>query len=106
MPTYTQPTEINWSEGFSSLLYYINEVTYSWASILILVAIYIITAVSVYSYKRTPESFFDAIAIAGFLTMLIGILFWVAEFISGIILAFVIAVGIISFASLWLKSRV
>ena len=105
MPTYTQPTEINWSEGFSGILYYVNDVTNSWVSILLLVAIYIITSISVYSYKKTPEAFFDSIAIAGFLTIVVGILFWTAEFISGTILAFVIGVGILSFASLWMKPR-
>lgn len=103
--TYEYPTSINWSEGFDQVIYYVNDVTNSWVSILLLVAIYIITAVSVFSSERTPDAIFNGMATAGFLLIILGTIFWIADFISGVVLIFAIAVAIISFASLWLKGN-
>ena len=99
---YAPITERNMSEGFSTLLYYANEVTESWLSNLILIAIYIIIMMTVYNYKR---DFVEGMAVAGFFTFLIALLFYLADFISGVTLVFVIAITIVSVALLFFNKR-
>ena len=96
---YDMPTTINFTSGLGGMFNYLNEVTSSWFSNLMLIAIYIIFATGFYFAKR---DFQGAMAIGGFATFVIGLLFFVGEIISGVTFAFVIGIAIISFASLWI----
>jgi len=78
---------------------YLNDVTYSWFSNLLLISIYLIFAVGFYFAKR---DFFGAMAVGGFSTFVIGLLLFVGGTISGITFSVVIAVAIVGFASLWI----
>lgn len=106
MPRYEEITDRNLSAGIDEVFDYVNSVTNSTISNMILIAIYIITVMSIFSFRRNEEgAFFDSMAIAGFLTFVVGLFFWIAGFISGITFSIVVAVAIMSFASLWLKGN-
>lgn len=96
---YTNVTDVNLSRGIHELFYYINDVTGSWVSIMMLVAIYVITCFGVYQATKDMTQGF---AIAGFLLFIVSFLFWIAGFLSGVTFSIVVVVSIISFASLWL----
>ena len=93
------PSNINWSTGMTGAFGYLNEVTSSWFSNLLLISIYIIFGIGFYFAKR---DFFGAMAVAGFSTFVVALLLFVAEAISGITFSVVIGVAIIGFASLWI----
>lgn len=102
MAVYRTPTDINMSKGYTEILNYINDVTNSWFSNMILVAIFVITAMGIYGYRK---DFGEAFSSAGFFTAIIAVLFWVAGFINGLTLGIVIAVAIVGVASLWISKR-
>lgn len=100
--THPSPSTINFTDGFGAMFNYLNTVTYNWFSNLLLISIYIIFATGFYFARR---DFFGAMAIGGFAIFVVGLLFWIGHLISGITFAFVVAVAIISFASLWLGGK-
>ena len=98
MPRYANVYDRNLTKGFDEILYYVNDVTESLVSNLILVGIYIII---LYGVFKNRNDFLEAMSVSGFVTFIIAVLFWLAGFISGYILVFVLAVAILSFAILW-----
>lgn len=96
-------TDVNLSRGFGSeLFYYVNDVTSSWISNMILIAIYIIVAMGVYTYKK---DLLEGMSIAGYILIAVGTLFWLGNFISTITWVFVWVVGIVSFGALWFTKK-
>jgi len=89
---YDYPTTINESEGIGAILTYVNEITNSWISNMILIAIYIIVVIS---YYKAKEDFGGALAVAGFGLFVVGMLFWMGGFITGITFSVVVAVAIV-----------
>ena len=96
---FDMPSSINWSTGMTGAFNYLNEVTSSWFSNLLLISIYLIFAVGFYFAKR---DMFGALAVGGFATFIVGLLFFVGNIISGFTFSIVIAVAIVGFASLWI----
>ena len=99
---YEYPTSVNMTEGPTNLFLYLNTVTGSWFSNMILIAIYMIFASGFYYAKR---DIFGGMAVGGFATFVIATLFWIAHIVSTVTFALVIAVSIMSFASLWLGTH-
>lgn len=99
---YDYPTSVNLTGGFTDLFVYLNTVTGSWFSNMILIAIYLIFASGFYLARRDIAG---AMAVAGFVTFVISTLFWIAQIISATTFIIVIAVAIVGFASLWLGPR-
>ena len=99
---YPSITDRNLTKGIGEMLNYVNEVSSSWVSNMILIGVYVIVLMGVYNYQK---DFFEAMAIAGFLTFMIGTLFWLGEFISGITFTIVIAVTIVGFGLLWFTKK-
>ena len=101
---YAYPSTVNWTVGFKEIITYVNEVSYGWFANMILIAVYLITVMGVYNYKG---DFLEGMAIAGFLTAVIGILFWIvsSDFVSGVTLVLVMAIAVLSFAMLWIGKR-
>ena len=97
--TYASPTEINATKGFSEVLNYINVVTDNWVSNMLLIGIYIIVLLGFYKAK---QDFTGAMAVAGYGTFVIALLFWVGGFVSGVALTVSIAFAIIGTAFLLL----
>jgi len=96
---YDSPSSINFTSGMTGAFTYLNSVTNGWFSSMLLISIYLIFATGFYFAKK---DIMGAFAVGGFATFVIGLLFWVGGVISGITFAFVVAVAIISFATLWI----
>lgn len=95
---YPSPTSINASKGLGEITNYVNTVTNYWFGNMLLIAIYVIILIGVYKAK---DDFAGAIAIAGFGTFLIGLLFWMGGMITGSMFAVVIAMAIVGAMVLW-----
>jgi len=102
MARYSSITDRNLTKGFQEVYYYANEVTESWLSNMILIGIFSIVWVWVYSVRK---DFAESFSIAGFATFVMAVLFWFAEFISGVTLLFVIGIAIFGFILLWLGKK-
>lgn len=102
MVTYPSPTSMNYSEGFQVVLEYVNEVSFNWAGNLTLIAIYIITLFGVNNFSK---DFSESMAIAGFLTFIVGAFLWISGFVSLPSFIFVIVMAIIGVASLWITKK-
>jgi len=99
MPSYDMPNTINMTGGLTEFFVYLNEVTFNWFSNMLLISIYLIFATGFYLARR---DMFGAMAIGGFAVFVVGLLLFVGGIISGVTFGMVIAVAILSFASLWL----
>ena len=99
--TFESPTTINLTSGMDNLFFYLNSITNNLFSNLLLVAIYVIFSAGFYFSRR---DLFGSLAVGGFAIFIVGLLFWLGGLISGVTFAFVVAVSIISFASLWIKT--
>jgi len=95
---YDMPTTINFTSGLGGMFNYLNAVTNSWFSNLLLLSIYILFATGFYFAKR---DFNGSLAVGGFAIFVVGLLFWAGQIISGMTFIFVIAVAIAGFMSLW-----
>ena len=89
---YDSPTTINATKGMGEVLNYVNAVTNNWVSNMILIAIYIIVLIGFY---KTSDDFRGAMAVAGYGTFVVSLLFWIGGFISGIAFGMTIAIAII-----------
>jgi len=86
--TYPSPTSINATKGLGEVLTYVNVVTNSWLSNMLMIAIYVIVLLG---YYKAKDDFKGALAVAGYGTFVIGLLFWIGGLVSGI--AFGMAIG-------------
>jgi len=86
---YPSPTTVNMSKGIGELLTYVNTVSNNWISNLMLLGIYIIIMIGFY---RAKDDFQGAMAVSGYVTFVIALLFWIGGFINA--WAFGITVGI------------
>lgn len=93
---YTSPETINGS-SIVGLLNYVNEVTNSWISNLLLIAFYVIL---IFAYYKAREDFGGALAVAGFGTFIVAFLLFLANFVSGVTLAIWIALAVIGFSAI------
>lgn len=95
---YPSPSTINASKGLGELFNYINLVTNNWVSNMIMIGIWIIVLMGFYKAK---EDFKGALAVAGYSTFVVGLLFWIGGFISGLAFGVVIAMALIGTAILF-----
>lgn len=94
---YASPSTINASAGMGNILSYVNDVTNFWLSNMILIAIWIIILMGFYKAK---DDFTGAMAVAGYSTFVVGLLFWVGGFISAMAFGVTIAMAILGTAIL------
>lgn len=99
---HPEVTDVNLTKGLDELLRYTNTVSNSWISNMILIGIYVITLMGIYNYKK---DFVEGLAIAGFFTFLIALLFWISGFISAFTLVITIALAIAGFIFLWFGKK-
>jgi len=90
--TYASPSTINMSKGLSSTFGYLGNVTDGWFGSILLIAIYVIVLMGFY---KAQNDFKGAMAVAGFGTFVVSLLFWIGGMISGITFGITIAVAII-----------
>ena len=98
---FTSPTEINATAGFSSIFPYLSEVTNFWFGRMIMIAIFIIFLMG---YIKTKEDdWIGGIAVASYVTFVLGLIFWVIGIVSG--LDFAIIIGVVVVASILLLTQ-
>ena len=90
--TYPSPTSVNASKGLGEVLTYTNVVTNNWLSNMIMIAIYVIILIGFYKSK---DDFKGALAVAGYGTFVVGLLFWLGGFVSGLTFGMSIGVAIL-----------
>jgi predicted PurR-regulated permease PerM len=88
---YKSPSDVNYS-SFSAVPNYINEVSSGIFGWLLLVCIYIIFASGIAYYKKDITT---GLAIAGFTTTIIAILFRILELINNVTLGITITVAVL-----------
>lgn len=89
---YPSPTELNMSQGLGVMLSYVNAVTNSWVSYMLLISVYVIFLIGFYKAK---DDFQGGLAIAGYGTFVMALFFWIGGFISGWAFGISIALAVI-----------
>lgn len=102
--TYTSPTTINATQGIGSILNYINEVTNFWISRMIMVAIFVIFLMG-YLRSKNDDDIIGAVSVASYVSLVIGILFWIIDFLDGVTFGIIIGISLISTALLLMDKR-
>lgn len=95
---YPTNIEVNSTEGMSNILVYLNEVSFGWFANMFLIAVWMIFFAGFYYARRDAGG---GMAVAGFVTFVMGLLLWIMDALSTITFAIVIAVAIIGFAGMW-----
>jgi len=90
--SYPSPSSVNASKGFGEVLNYVNVVTNSWLSNMFMIGIYVIILMGFYKAK---DDFKGALAVAGYGTFVVGLLFWLGGFVSGLAFGMTIGVAIL-----------
>jgi len=95
---FASPTSINASSGIGNFFEYLSVVTNFWFGRMILIAIFVIFLMG---YLRSKEGdIVGGVAVASYVSFVMGLLFWVLGLISG--LDFSIAIGIMLISSITL----
>lgn len=96
---YDLPTTINGSGGLPEILKYTNTVTSSWFSNMILISIFVIFLMA---YWRSSQDVWGGLAVSSFAVFIVSMLFFFANFISGITFGICIGAMILFTAILFL----
>lgn len=98
---WRSPTTVNASQGMDSFLPYLSEVTNFWFGRMLMIAIFVIFA---FGYMRAKDNdFIGALAVASYVTFVLGLIFWVIGLVSG--LDFAIIIGVVVVSSVLLLSQ-
>ena len=100
--TYASPTSINATRGLGEVLNYVNVVTNSWLSNMLMIGIYVIILLGFY---KARDDFKGALAVAGYGTFVVGLLFWIGGIISGIAFGMTIGLAILGTAVLLMDNN-
>jgi len=92
------------SEGMSNILQYLNVVTNFWAGRMVMIAIWIMFLFG-YLKMKADDDFSGAFAVSSYVTFVIGMLFWLINFLDGIAFGVIIAITIFSTAWLLFDKR-
>lgn len=90
------------SKGLPEILNYVNEVTGNVFSIMILIGVYILVLMGFYKVK---DDFAGAMAVSGFATFVVSLLFWLGGFVSGWVFSIVIGMAIVGVAALVMDGK-
>jgi len=101
---YASPNTINSSEGIGAMLNYINTITNFWAGRMIMIAVFVLFLVG-YIRSKADEDFIGAFAVASYVTFVIGLLFWLINFLDGISFSIIIGTTIVATALLLFDKR-
>lgn len=89
---WQDPTTINWTDGLGGAFYYVNSVSNGWVSNMLLISIYVIFLMG---YYRSQEDFTGGMAVAGAVSFIAGLFFFVGDLITWVIFGYTIAAVII-----------
>lgn len=101
---YDYPSTINASAGIGEILNYINDVTNSWVSRMLLLAFGVIVFVG-FLKSKPDDDFKGAFAVGSYATFVIGFFLFLINFVDGVTLGITLALTIISTAILLLDKR-
>ena len=91
---WESPTTINASQGFDSFIPYLNTVTQFWFGRMFMIAVFMIF---LFGYLRAKdEDWIGGFAVASYVTFVIGLIFWVANIVTGMDFAIIIGIAVIS----------
>jgi len=100
---WRSPTTINASAGMDSFLPYLSEVTNFWFGRMVMIAIFVIF---IFGYLKAKDGdFIGALAVASYVTFVIGLIFWVIGLVSGLDFAVVIGITLIASVLLLTQSK-
>jgi hypothetical protein len=89
---YDNPTTINASKGIGEVLTYTNNVSDNWLGNFILIAVFVVVWVS---FGKAKSDYKGSTAVAGFITFIVGLLFWLGGFVTGMAFGVTIALAIV-----------
>ena len=92
------------TDGMSNIFAYLNTVTNFWAGRMIMIAIWVMFFFG-FLRSKGDDDFVGAIAVASYVTFVIGLLFWLINFLDGVTLGIIIAGTIVSTAVLLFDKR-
>lgn len=101
MALYTSPTEVNLTDNPSGLFAWLNDVTNFWFSNALLLTIWVMFFMGFLAVNK--DDFAGASATASYITVVLAMIGWLANIVSGMALALAIGVGLVSTA--WLLSE-
>jgi len=99
--SYKSPTEINWSKGFDGGVSYINEVS-PYVMNFILIGVYIFV---LWAFSKKQDDFIGGLAVAGFSIFLVGLIMWIAGWVSWITFSFCLGAVIIGVAAILIDGK-
>ena len=100
---YDEITTINTSSGIVSILEYVNQVTDFWISRMLMVAIFVIFAMGY--YRSRDGDIVGAFSVGSFVTLCVGVLFWIIGFLDGKTFSLIIGITLVAGAWLFLDKR-
>ena len=99
---YDSPTTVNATLGFGEFLNYVNGVTNNWFANMMMIGIYVIVLMGFYKAK---DDFTGALAVAGYSTFVVGLLFWIGGLISAWAFGMAVAIAILGTAVLLMDQQ-
>lgn len=100
---WDSPSTINASQGFASVIPYLNTVTQFWFGRMFIFAVFLIF---LFGYMRSREgSFWNAFAVSSYVSFVMGLLFWVIGIITGLDFSIVIGITFVSTLILLLQNK-
>jgi Zn-dependent protease with chaperone function len=99
---YSDVTSMNTSKGFTEILNYVNNVTDNWISNMFLIAVYLLVLIG---YYKSTDDFGGAIAVAGFTTFVIALLFWIGGFVNAWAFSIAIALCVVGIVVILINNQ-
>lgn len=91
---YPSPTGINATKGFGEVLIYVNQVTEFWLGRMLMIAIFTIFSVGFYK-ARDGGDILSALSLGSFITLIIGLIFFVIGFLDPVTFGIIVGLTII-----------
>jgi len=98
MTLYENPSEINLTNNPTGLFNWLNTVTHYWFSNLLILVIGVIIFMGYISVNK--DDYFGASSVASYICFVLSLLGWIAGLVSGMTLAVVIGISLVSTALL------
>lgn len=100
---WRSPTTINATEGMSSVLPYLSEVSNFWFGRMLMIAIFVIF---LFGYVRSKDGdWIGGFAVASYITFVLGLIFWVIDLVTGMDFAIIIGITIITSVILFMQKN-
>ena len=98
---WTSPSTVNATAGLTDFIPYLSEVTHFWFGRMIMIAVYVIF---LFGYLRAKDSdWIGGMAVAGYVTFVIGLFSWIIGLVSG--LDFAIIIGVMAVGTIMLLTQ-